>query len=165
LSSNPGDNHQRTGEKQFMPNVKPIPDGYHSVQPYLILQDCADAIAFYVKAFGAKEKFRMPDKQGRITHAEIEIGDSCVMVADEAPQIDALSPEHYGGSPASLLIYTGDCDAMYKQALATGAKSVREPADQPYGDRMSGVKDPFGYKWWIAMHIKDVSIQDIQKQQ
>jgi PhnB protein len=145
--------------------VKPIPDGYHSVQPYLIFQTCAEAIAFYEKAFGAKEKFRMADKQGRITHAEIEIGDSCVMMADEAPQMDAFSAEHYGGSPASLLIYTPDCDAMYKQAVASGAKSLREPADQPYGDRMAGVKDPFGYKWWIATHIKDVSVQDMQKQQ
>lgn len=148
-----------------MANVKPIPDGYHSVQPYLMFQSCADAIAFYVKAFGAKERFRMPDKQGRITHAEIEIGDSCIMMADEAPQWDAFSVEHYGGSPASLLIYTADCDAMYKQAVASGAKSAREPADQPYGDRMAGVKDPFGYKWWIATHIKDISIEDMQKQQ
>jgi PhnB protein len=136
-----------------MANVKPIP-GYHSVQPYLMFQTCADAIAFYVKAFGAKEKFRMPDKQGRITHAEIEIGDSCVMMADESPQMDAFSAEHYGGSPASLLIYTEDCDAMYRQAVASGANGLREPADQPYGDRMAGVKDPFGYKWWIATHIQ-----------
>jgi PhnB protein len=148
-----------------MANVKPIPDGYHSVQPYLMFQRCADAIAFYGNAFGAKEKLRMPDKQGRITHAEIEIGDSCVMMADEAPQMDAFSAEHYGGSPVSLLIYTEDCDAMYKQAVASGAKSLREPADQPYGDRMAGVKDPFGYKWWIATHIKDVSIQDLEKQE
>ncbi|MGI8958689.1 MAG: VOC family protein [Bryobacteraceae bacterium] len=148
-----------------MTNVKPIPDGYHSVQPYLIFQDCAEAIAFYVKAFGASEKFRMPDKEGRITHSEIEIGDSCIMMADEAPQMDAFSCEHYGGSPASLLIYTGDCDAMYKQAVAAGAKSLREPADQPYGDRMSGVKDPFGYKWWIATHVKDVSIPEMEKLQ
>ena len=148
-----------------MANVKPIPDGYHSVQPYLMFQRCADAIAFYATAFGAKEKLRMPDKQGRITHAEIEIGDSCVMMADEAPHIDAFSAEHYGGSPVSLLIYTEDCDAMYKQAVGTGAKSLREPADQPYGDRMAGVKDPFGYKWWIATHIKDVSIQELEKQQ
>jgi PhnB protein len=148
-----------------MANVKPIPDGYHSVQPYLIFRGCAEAIAFYRTAFGAKEKFRMPDKEGRITHAEIELGDSCIMMADEAPQMDAFSPEHYGGSPASLLIYTENCDAMYKQAVAAGAESLREPADQPYGDRMSGVKDPFGHKWWIATHIKDVPIQEMEKQQ
>jgi PhnB protein len=144
-----------------MSQIKPIPDGYHSVQPYLIFSDCAGAIAFYIKAFGAKEKFRMPDAQGRITHAEIEIGDSVVMMADEAPQMDAFSPQHFGGSPIALLIYTENCDSMYTQALAAGAKSLREPADQPYGDRISGVQDLFGYKWWIATHIKDVSFQEM----
>ena len=140
-----------------MPEVKPIPDGYHSVQPYLMLQNCAGAIVFYQKAFGAKERFRMPNPDGRIGHAELQIGDSVIMMADEAPQVEAFSVEHYGGSPVSLLIYTENCDGMYQQALAAGATSVREPADQSYGDRMAGVKDPFGYKWWIATHIKDVS--------
>ena len=148
-----------------MSQVKAVPDGYHSIQPYLMFKNCAEAIAFYTKAFGAREKFRMPDAQGRISHAEIEIGDSVVMMADEAPQIDAFSIEHFGGSPVSLLIYTAHCDAMYAQALAAGAKSIREPADQPYGDRMSGVKDPFGYKWWIATHIKDVSYEEMAAQQ
>jgi PhnB protein len=147
-----------------MPKVKPIPGGYHSVQPYVMFTNCAEAIAFYMKAFGAKEKFRMPDKQGRITHAEIEIGDSVIMMADEAPQMDAFGIDHFGGSPITLLIYTENCDAMYKQALAAGATSLREPADQPYGDRMSGVKDPFGYKWWIATHIKDVSFDEMAAQ-
>jgi PhnB protein len=144
-----------------MSQAKAIPDGYHSVQPYAMFKNCAEAIAFYTKAFGATEKFRMPDAGGRIVHAEIQIGDSIIMMADEAPQMDALSVEHFGGSPVSLLIYTGDCDAMYAQAVAAGAKSLREPADQPYGDRMSGVKDPFGYKWWIATHIKDVSYEEM----
>jgi PhnB protein len=136
-----------------MPSLKPIPDGYHSVQPYLIFKNCAEAIAFYQSAFGAKEKLRMPNPDGRIAHAEIQIGDSIVMMADEAPQADAFSVEHFGGSPVSLLIYTGDCDALHTQALTAGATSNREPADQPYGDRMSGVTDPFGYKWYIATHI------------
>ncbi len=147
-----------------MSQVKSIPDGYHSVQPYLMLKNCAAAIEFYTKAFGAKEKFRMPNATGNIQHAEIEIGDSTIMMADEAPQIEAFSVEHYGGSPVSLLIYTEDCDGMYAQALAAGAKSLREPADQPYGDRMSGVRDPFGYKWHIATHIKDVSFEDMAAQ-
>lgn len=141
-----------------MSQVKPIPDGYHSIQPYLMFKDCAAAIAFYVKAFGAKEKFRMPNADGRIGHAEIQIGDSVLMMADEAPQIEAFSAEHFAGSPVSLLFYTEDCDSMHAQAVAAGAVIVREPADQPYGDRMSGVKDPFGYKWWIATHIKDVAV-------
>ena len=147
-----------------MSQVKPIPDGYHSVQPYLIFKNCAEAIAFYTRAFGANEKFRMPGKEGRIVHAEIAIGDSIVMMADEAPQMDAFSIDHFGGSPVTLLIYTENCDSMYKQALAAGAKSLREPADQPYGDRMSGVQDPFGYKWWIATHIKDVSFEEMAAQ-
>jgi PhnB protein len=144
-----------------MSQVKAIPDGYHSVQPYLMLDNCAGALAFYTKAFGAKERFRMAKPDGRIGHAEIQIGDSIVMMADEAPEIDALAVNHFGGSPVSLLIYTEDCDAMYRQALAAGARSVREPADQPYGDRMSGVKDPFGYTWYIATHIKDVAFEEM----
>jgi len=128
-----------------MSQVKPVPDGYHCVQPYLIFKNAAAAIAFCVQAFGATEKFRMAGPEGRIGHAEILIGDSTIMLADEAPQMDAYSPEHYGGSPISLLIYTADCDAVYAQALAAGAESLREPADQPYGDRMSGVRDPFGF--------------------
>ena len=144
-----------------MSKVKAIPDGYHSVQPYIMFQDCAAAIAFYSQAFGAREKFRMPSKEGRIMHAEVEIGDSVVMLADEAPHMDAFSVEHFGGSPVSLMIYTEDCDSMYSQALAAGAHSLREPTDQPYGDRMAGVRDPFGYKWWIATHIKDMSPQEM----
>jgi PhnB protein len=144
-----------------MPQVKPIPDGYHSIQPYLIFKNCSDAIAFYTRAFGAKEKFRMPNAEGRIQHAEIQIGDSVLMMADETPKMDAFSVDHFGGSPISLLIYTENCDSMYGQALRAGAQNLREPADQPYGDRMSGVKDPFGYKWYIATHIKDVSVEEI----
>ena len=144
-----------------MPQVKPIPDGYHSIQPYLIFKNCSEAIAFYTRALGATERFRMPDKDGRIQHAEIQIGDSVLMLADEAPKMDAFSVDHFGGSPVSLLIYTENCDAMYEQALLSGAQSLREPADQPYGDRMSGVKDPFGYKWYIATHIKDVSVKEM----
>ena len=147
-----------------MSQVKPVPDGYHCVQPYLIFKNAAAAIAFCVQAFGATEKFRMPGPEGRIGHAEILIGDSTIMLADEAPQMDAYSPEHYGGSPISLLIYTADCDAVYAHALAACAESLREPADQPYGDRMSGVRDPFGYKWYIATHIKDVSHEEMGAQ-
>ena len=144
-----------------MPSVKPIPDGYHSVQPYLIFEKCAEAIAFYVKAFGAAERFRMPNPDGRLGHAEIQIGDSVVMMADEAPQMDAFSAGHFGGSPVSLLIYTENCDAFYERALSAGAASLREPTNQSYGDRMAGVKDPFGYQWYIATHIEDVSYEQM----
>lgn len=143
-----------------MSKVKPIPDGYHTVQPYLMFNNCSEAIAFYARAFGASEKLRMADPKGRIQHAEIQIGDSILMMADEAPQMEAFSIDHFGGSPVSLLIYTENCDGMYAEALKSGAKSLREPADQPYGDRMAGVKDPFGYKWWIATHIKDMTNEE-----
>ena len=143
--------------------VKPVPDGYHSVQPYLMLNGAAKAIEFYKNAFGATERFCMKQPDGRIAHAELQLGDSCIMMADENPQIEAFAPAHYGGSPVSLLIYTEDCDRMYHQAIAAGAKSEREPEDQFYGDRMAGVQDPFGYKWFIATHIKDVSKEDLEK--
>lgn len=146
-----------------MPQVKSIPDGYHTVQAYLILKNCAAAIDFYKKVFGVTERMRMTRPDGRIGHAEIQVGDSCIMMADEHPDMDAFSPEHYGGSPVSILIYVENCDATYRQAMAAGGKSVREPRDEAYGDRMSGILDPFGYKWWMATHIKDVSKEELEK--
>lgn len=145
-----------------MAKVKPIPDGYRSIQPYLHVRGASDAIEFYKKAFGAKERMRMPEPSGRIAHAEIEIGDSCIMLADEYPEKQIYSPKHLGGSAVSIMLYVQDCDATYKQALAAGAKSLREPADQFYGDRMAGVEDPFGFQWWIGTHIKDVSPEEMQ---
>jgi len=146
-----------------MPAVNPIPEGHHSVQPYMILPNCVEAIAFYMKAFNATQKLRMPGPDGRTAHAEIQIGDSRIMMADESPQMDAFSPAHFNGSPVSLLIYTENCDAIYNQAVAAGAVSLREPADQPYGDRMCGVRDPFGYKWFIATHIADIPDSELEK--
>lgn len=143
--------------------VKPIPDGYHSIQPYLIIHGAEKALEFYRKAFGAKERLRVKTDD-RIHHAEIEIGDSCVMLSDENAQIHAFGPAHYGGSPVTLVLYTEDCDALYKQAIAAGAKSVREPADQFYGDRTATVKDPFGYSWHLSTHIKDVSQAEMEQQ-
>ena len=143
--------------------AKKIPDGYHTVQPYLYFKNAAEAIAFYTKVFGASERMRMPDKNGRIMHAEISIGDSCIMLADESEAFGAYSPEHYGGAPMSLMIYVDDCDAIYKRALDAGAKSLREPADQFYGDRMAGVADPFGFHWFIGTHIKDVSMEEMMQ--
>jgi PhnB protein len=145
-----------------MSPVKPIPDGYHSVQPYLHVRGAAEAIEFYKKAFNAKERMRMPAPDGRLQHAEIEISNSCIMLADESPEKQFYSPKHLGGSSVSIMLYVKDCDAIYKQALEAGAKSLREPADQFYGDRMSGVEDPFGFQWWIATHIKDVSPEEMQ---
>jgi PhnB protein len=145
-----------------MSTVKAIPDGYHSIQPYLIFKSTADAIDFYAKAFGATERLRMVNGQGKVQHAEIQIGDSCIMMADEHPEIGAISVQQYGGSPVSLMAYVKDCDGVYKQALAAGATSTREPADQPYGDRMAGVKDPFGFHWYLGTHIKDLSKEELQ---
>jgi PhnB protein len=105
----------------------------------------------------------MKGPDGRVGHAEMQIGDSRIMMADEHPEIEAYGAAHYGGSPITLMLYTEDCDAMHAKALAAGAESLREPADQPYGSRMSGVRDPFGYKWWIGTQIKSMSVGEIQE--
>jgi PhnB protein len=130
--------------------TRKIPEGYNTLQPYLIFIDCQQAMAFYANVFGATEKLVMKDDNGRVAHAEIKLGNSVVMMADEHPEIGAHAPAHYGGSPVSLMIYVDDCDASYATAIASGATGFREPADQPYGDRMAGILDPFGYKWFIA---------------
>jgi PhnB protein len=135
------------------------PDGYHTVQPYLIFVNTVEAMAFYTKVFGAKEKLRMQSHEGRMHHAEIVIGDSVLMMADEHPEIQTFAAAHYGGSPVSLMVYVDDCDTTYAQALDAGATSLREPADQPYGDRMAGVLDPFGYKWWVGHSIPKEAAQ------
>ena len=147
-----------------MSHVKAIPDGYHTIQPYLHIRGAAEALDFYKKAFAATERMRMAQEDGRIGHAEIQLGDSVIMLADEFPEKEIYSPKHFGGSAASIMFYVEDCDAVYHQALIAGAKSLREPADQPYGDRMSGVRDPFGYQWWIATHIKDVDFAQMAAQ-
>src|SRR5215467_9414195 len=131
----------------------PGTQGYNSLQPYLIIKNCAAAIEFYKKAFGVTERMRMTREDGRIGHAEIQIGDSVVMMADEHPEIGAFGPEHFGGSPVSINLYVKDCDATFHQAIAAGAKQDRAPADQSYGDRNAGVLDPFGYKWWISAPV------------
>ncbi|MGH9561193.1 MAG: VOC family protein [Terracidiphilus sp.] len=148
-----------------MPKVKPIPDGYHSVSPYLIIDNsrASEALDFYARAFGAKEKFRMPRPEGGITHAEIQLGDSVIMLADESSKMAAYGPKHYGGSPITLFVYVPDVDATTKQAEAAGAKITRPPEDQFYGDRTSGLEDPFGYKWYLATHIRDVSMEELQQ--
>jgi PhnB protein len=145
-----------------MSPVKAIPEGYHSIQPYLHIRGAAQAIEFYKKAFGATEIMRMPQPDGRLGHAEIRLGDSVVMLADEYPERGIHGPAHYGGAPMTLMFYTENCDAIYEKATAAGAKSVREPTDQFYGDRMAGIEDPFGFQWYIATHIKDVSDEDMK---
>lgn len=143
--------------------VKPIPDGYHSVTPYLIVSGASDAIAFYKKALGAGEVMRMDDPTGKIHHAEISIGGSRIMLADEHPEIQALSPKTIGGSPVSIHVYVEDVDAMVERAVAAGAKLIRPTADQFYGDRVGGIEDPFGYRWFIATHKEDLTMDEIRR--
>jgi PhnB protein len=141
----------------------PVPKGYRSVQPYLIVDGAAKAIAFYKTAFGAKERLRMDAPGGRIGHAEIEIGDCVIMLADEAPQWDAYAPAKYGGSPMSIMVYVANVDAVVKKAVAAGAKLTREVKDQFYGDRSGGITDPFGHHWHISTHIEDVSEKEVKR--
>ena len=143
--------------------VKPIPDGYHSVTPYLIVQGAARAIEFYKKAFGATELLRFPGPGGKIGHAEIRIGDSPIMLADEHPEMQARSPQSLGGTPVGILIYVPNVDAMASQAVAAGAKVMRPVKDQFYGDRSGTFEDPFGHQWTIATHKEDVSVEEMQR--
>jgi len=140
--------------------VKAIPAGYHSVTPYLIVSGAAKALDFYARAFGAKEKFRLP-MGDIIGHAEILIGDSHVMLADVMD--DHKDPRKLGGTPVSLMIYTSDVDAMFKRAIGAGAKQVRPVEDQFYGDRTGVLEDPFGHVWSIATHVEDVSEEEIER--
>ena len=143
--------------------VKPIPEGYHSVTPYLIIDGATEAIEYYKNAFGAVELFRMPAPGGKIGHAEIKIGDSPIMLADEHPEMGYKSPTSYGGTPVSLMIYVEDVDATFKQAIAAGGKEQRAVADQFYGDRLGTLTDPFGHVWTISTHKEDVSMEEMQR--
>lgn len=146
-----------------MADVKPIPDGYHSVTPYIIVDGAADAIEFYKKAFGATELFRLEIPGGKLGHAEIRIGDSPVMLADEHPEMGANSPAAFGGSPVSLMIYVEDVDAVFARAIAAGATEVRPVTDQFYGDRSGIVKDPYGHQWSIATHKEDLTPEQLNE--
>jgi PhnB protein len=143
--------------------VKPIPDGYHTVTPYLIVQGAAKAIDFYKQAFGATEIMRMPMPDGKIAHAEIKIGDSPVMLADESPQMGYRNPKALGGTPVSLLIYVEDVDTVFERAVSSGGTPVRPVKDQFYGDRTGTLTDPFGHVWSISTHKEDVSSDEMQR--
>ena len=143
--------------------VKPIPDGYHSVTPYLAVKQAADAIEFYKRAFGAKERMRLRAPGGKVGHAELEIGDSVVMIADEYPEMDFRSPDHYGGSAVSLHVYVNDVDAAFRRATEAGAKPLRSVQNQFYGDRTGTISDPFGHVWHLATHREDLSPEEIEK--
>ena len=143
--------------------VKPIPDGYHSVTPYLIVEGAARALDFYKRAFGAEETFRMPGPDGRIGHAEMRVGNSMIMLADGNPAMGAKGPLAYGGSPISLMIYVPDVDKVFAQAVSAGAVVERPLANQFYGDRTGGIVDPFGHKWYLATHVEDVAPDELER--
>ena len=141
--------------------VKPIPDGYHTLTPYLSIKGAAAAIDFYKQAFGATEVMRMAQPDGRIGHAEIQIGNSKVMLADEFPDMDFRGPQALGGSPVHLHLYVDDVDTVFKRAVAAGAKQVRPVEDQFYGDRLGTVADPYGHVWHVSTHMEDLSPEEI----
>lgn len=142
---------------------KAIPDGYHSITPYLALSDATKAIEFYKTALGATELYRMPMPGGKVAHAELQIGDSRIMVSDEFPDMGAKSPKHFGGSPVGLCIYTENVDALAERFVKAGGKVVRPLENQFYGDRSGQFVDPEGFKWTLAQHVEDVSPEEMNR--
>ena len=145
-----------------MADVKPIPEGYHSVTPYLIIDGAAEALEYYKKAFGAVELFRM-EHDGKIGHAEIKIGDSPIMLSDAHPSEGYVSPTTLGGSPVGIMIYVDDVDTIFNQAIAAGGTEKKALQDQFYGDRSGTLTDPYGHVWTVATHKEDVSPEEIER--
>jgi PhnB protein len=143
--------------------VKPIPDGYHTATPYLIVSNGAAALDFYKKAFGAEELFRCPMPDGRMGHAEIQIGDSRLMLADEFPEMGAKSPTTLGGTPFGMMLYVTNSDAAFERAVAAGATVLMPVKNQFYGDRSGTVIDPFGHKWTLSTHVEDVAPDELKR--
>lgn len=143
--------------------VKPIPEGYHAVTPYLIIDGAARALEFYQRAFDARELFRMPAPGGKIGHAEIRIGDSVIMLADEFPEMGHRSPSSIGGTGVSLMVYVQRVDEVFERALAAGAKQLQAVDDKFYGDRSGMLQDPFGHVWTVATHVEDVPPDELQR--
>jgi PhnB protein len=143
--------------------VKPIPEGYQTVTPYLVIQGAGAAIDYYKKVFGATERMRMPAPGGMIGHAEIQVGGSVIMLADEFPQMGFRGPKAVGGTPVSLMLYVPNVDEVFKRALDAGAKELRPVADQFYGDRLGTLEDPFGHVWSIGTHVEDVSPDEMRR--
>ena len=143
--------------------VNPIPENYPRVNPYLIVDGAADAIDFYTSVLGAEERGRMPAPDGRVGHAELSLGDSLIMLADESPDADARGPRSVGGTPILMHVYVEDVDDVHERALAAGATEQRAVADQFYGDRVGMFEDPWGHRWSVASHVEDVSPEDMEK--
>lgn len=146
-----------------MADVKPIPDGYPQVTPYLCVDGAQAAIEFYAKVLGAKERMQMPSPGGKIGHAELELGESLIMLADEHPDIGALSPKTVGGTPVVISLYVEDVDAVFDAAVAAGATALRPVENQFYGDRSGQFEDPFGHHWNVATHVEDVPPEEMEK--
>ena len=146
-----------------MAGVKPIPDDYPRVIPYLSVDDGNAAIAFYTDVFGAKERVRMPGPGGKVGHAELEIGDSIIMLADAFPDMGGKSPKTIGGTPVTIMVYVEDVDSVYDRALKAGASVDRKVEDQFYGDRAGSFVDPFGHRWHVATHVEDVTAEEMKK--
>ncbi len=144
-----------------MTDVSPIPEGFHSISPYLLIDGAAEAIEFYKEAFGAEETVRMPTPDGKLQHAEIRIGDSTIMLADTPP--DKSSPKKLGDTPVMLHLYVPDVDAVFAQAVKAGATVERPVSDQFYGDRNGDLIDPFGHRWGISTHKEDLTLEEIQE--
>jgi PhnB protein len=143
--------------------AKPIPDGYHTATPYLIVNGAARALDYYKAAFGAEELMRFPMPDGRIGHAEIRIGDSPIMLADEHPEMGYKSPHAYGGTPVGIALYVPDVDASFQRAVKAGGKVMRPVQDQFYGDRSGTLTDPFGHVWTIATHKEDLTVDEMRR--
>jgi PhnB protein len=143
--------------------VKPMPDGYPRVTPYLIVDGASAAIDFYTSVLGATERMRMPAPEDKVGHAELEIGDSVIMLADESPEMDARGPRSVGGTPVSLHVYVEDVDSIFERAVQAGAKALRPVEDRFYGDRSGGFEDPFGHRWDVATHVEDVPADEMEQ--
>jgi len=143
--------------------VNSVPPGFHTVTPYLLIKGASEAISFYVRIFGAVEITRLTAPDGRIGHAEIRIGSSTIMIADEHPELDFLGPQSRGGTTVSLLIYVEDSDKVFSDALDAGATELRPLCDQFYGDRSGSVTDPWGHVWSIATHLEDISPAELTR--
>jgi PhnB protein len=143
--------------------VQPIPDDYPRVTPYLIVDGAAAAIDFYTSVLGATERMRMGGPEGKIGHAELEIGDSVVMLADEHPEMDAIGPKTVGGTPVSLHVYVEDADSVFERAIEAGAEALRPVEDKFYGDRSGSFEDPFGHHWHVATHVEDIPPEEMSK--
>ena len=146
-----------------MSPVKPIPEGYPRLSPYLCVDGAARAIEFYVDVLGATERMRMAEPDGKIGHAELELGGSVIMLADEYPDVGHLSPTRIGGTPVTLHAYVEDVDAVFEKALAAGAKALRPVENQFYGDRSGQFEDPFGHRWSVASHVEDVDSEEMAR--